>query len=228
MQSGEQRTKKREAARFYNRPEAAADYDHWLRLDFWTTDEAVALLLGKNPEVLTPQRVQKELNPEWRLLLDSKPQPTEFLRQYEALRKIAQRADAMRGAEIRPAVAIEWGITRAKLQLPEALIAYLEAVKGPPAQPRAQAAPADLGSPAAPPARHLRRKALVRELAGRWPTIEADMTHASRNGLSEARGDDYGMWDEEKALQWARSQGKLTGVRKEAAALVTVWPPRGT
>jgi hypothetical protein len=40
-----------EKARFYNQPYANADFNHWSRAAHWTLDEAVALSLGKNPEV---------------------------------------------------------------------------------------------------------------------------------------------------------------------------------
>ena len=42
-----------EASRFYNQPQAEANFAFWLKVDFWTFDDAIALLLGKNPRVVT-------------------------------------------------------------------------------------------------------------------------------------------------------------------------------
>lgn len=215
---------KKEAARFYQQPEAVADYQHWLKLDYWTFDEAIALLLGKEPGVVTWARVQKELNPVG-LFLSPKPQPTEFLKRYENLRRVAQRADAMRAPELRPLAVIEWAVERAGLEPPNVLLAFLESnTPREEPEPATPALPAcEIDPPDSPPPKLLRRAALIRQWGGGWPTIEADLTHASRNGLSEARGEGFGMWQEEKALEWARKHGKLTGVRSEATALASVW-----
>jgi hypothetical protein len=40
-----------EGERFFNRPHANADFDHWSKAAHWTLDEAIALSLGKAPEV---------------------------------------------------------------------------------------------------------------------------------------------------------------------------------
>ncbi|WP_096697780.1 hypothetical protein [Polaromonas sp. AER18D-145] len=45
--------KRTEQGRFYNQWQAEADYETWARLDHWSPDEAVALLLGKNPDVVS-------------------------------------------------------------------------------------------------------------------------------------------------------------------------------
>jgi len=38
--------------RFFNEPEAAADFARWAKRPCWTLDEATALILGKNPEIV--------------------------------------------------------------------------------------------------------------------------------------------------------------------------------
>jgi hypothetical protein len=38
--------------RFFNEPEAAVDFARWARRPCWTLDEATALILGKNPEIV--------------------------------------------------------------------------------------------------------------------------------------------------------------------------------
>ncbi|WP_148304900.1 hypothetical protein [Castellaniella defragrans] len=56
--------------------------------------------------------------------------------------------------------------------------------------------------------RVMRRKALIETHGARWPTIDGDIRHAAENGLSSAKAGARG-WDEERALAWAKSQGKL-------------------
>ena len=34
---------------FFNRPESDADFDHWLKMYYWTPEEAVSLSFGKEP-----------------------------------------------------------------------------------------------------------------------------------------------------------------------------------
>lgn len=132
-----------EAARFYNQPAAKANYGYWLKLDYWTLDESVALLLGRNPEVVSWDRVRRETEPST-LLPDARRPETPFLRAFRELRSIAQRADAMRGGELRPALVIEWAMTRAGIQLPPELLAYLEH-RSRPSEPAP--APAEAASP---------------------------------------------------------------------------------
>ena len=54
----------------------------------------------------------------------------------------------------------------------------------------------------------MKRDGLVKAWIHLWPTIEADLGEASRNGLSVAKAGNR-RWDERKALEWARSSGKL-------------------
>lgn len=54
------------------------------------------------------------------------------------------------------------------------------------------------------------KRAALRKLSDRWPTVENDLNHADRNGLREAaKAAEHGMWREEDALEWARREGKL-------------------
>jgi hypothetical protein len=47
-----------ERKRFFNQPECDADYDYWVKQGYWTIDEAVALLLGKDPRKVTWESVK--------------------------------------------------------------------------------------------------------------------------------------------------------------------------
>lgn len=55
----------------------------------------------------------------------------------------------------------------------------------------------------------MKKSALIAELEHEWPTIEADLSEASRNGLNEARAPLHGQWYPDKARAWAKRQGKL-------------------
>lgn len=84
----------------------------------------------------------------------------------------------------------------------------------------AQPAPADPPLNATPPKKKI---ALINDLRPRWPTIDADLSDASRNGLNVARTGKHGMWDESKAIEWAKSKGKLVD-RSNVQSIATVWP----
>jgi hypothetical protein len=227
--AAEQAKQRREAAaqakeqqQFYNRPEARADFAFWLKLDYWTLDEAVALLLGKDPRVVTWAAVSKALDPP-RLLLAAPPVPSQFLRIFRALRSIAVRSDVMTaGDKLRPSAVASWAAYRIGMTLPEPLRPLVDAppmVTGnsdgtspdsnrpfPDARPAAEAAA--LG-PGAEPV--LVKRAALRKLVHRWPTVDSDLRHSDRNGLAEAaKASEHGMWREQDALEWARRNGKLT------------------
>ena len=61
---------------------------------------------------------------------------------------------------------------------------------------------------AAAPPRILKKSAMLAMYAAEWPTIEADIREAARNGLDAAKTDKKGMWYADKAIEWARSRGK--------------------
>ena len=46
------RLKQEEAERFYNQPWATADFDHWSKAAYWSHDEGIALIFGKEPKVV--------------------------------------------------------------------------------------------------------------------------------------------------------------------------------
>lgn len=94
-------------------------------------------------------------------------------------------------------------------------------------EPVAPVEPANLASEEK--RRVLKKKVLIEELQGEWPTIIKDLSDASRNGLKAAKAEGHGMWDVEKASEWAESRGKR-GRRKSAQenTLNSVWPGKGT
>lgn len=72
-----------------------------------------------------------------------------------------------------------------------------------------------------------KRKALVQELQGEWPTIDQDLSEASRNGLNAAKAEMHGHWDFHKARGWAQSKGKLVK-SAEGRTLSIGWPGKVT
>ncbi len=50
-----------EQQRFYNQPNAKADYAYWAKMSFWTVEEGVSLLLGKNPRKVSWEKLYKKL-----------------------------------------------------------------------------------------------------------------------------------------------------------------------
>lgn len=51
-QLAKEKAEQEENARFFYHPSARADYRDWIRRQTWTVDEATALLLGKNPDIV--------------------------------------------------------------------------------------------------------------------------------------------------------------------------------
>ena len=99
----------KEAARFYNKPGASADFDYWIKADFWTLDEAVALLLGKEPSVVNPEAFKREASSHFTFLTSDKPtEPIGFARTYQRLRALMERAEALTGPRIKPMAVVEW------------------------------------------------------------------------------------------------------------------------
>jgi len=68
-----------------------------------------------------------------------------------------------------------------------------------------------------------KRAAMAEDLRQEWPSIEADLNDASRNGLREAAyTGTHGFWFADKAREWARQRGKLR--RSEPPqAINTLW-----
>ena len=83
-----------EAAKFYNQPNAQADFAFWMKADYWTLEEALALLLGRNPKLVTFAAMKRELESGFALLMTPSQRPPlpQFVEQYQRLRLLAERA----------------------------------------------------------------------------------------------------------------------------------------
>lgn len=104
-----------EKGRPFNWPSASANFAYWSGADYWTLDEAVALLLGKAPDSVNWGTVEPYLH------------VSPFARTYGDLRRLALRATAFgQGNTIRPLDALRWA-QRIGREVPHALSAACEA-----------------------------------------------------------------------------------------------------
>jgi hypothetical protein len=168
-----------EKGRFFSKREAEADFAYWSKVEYWTIDESIALLLGKSPEVVTWKSIQAYVN------------VSAFAKQYERLRNLALRAQAMNRGQsaVYPNVVLAWA-DEVEIPVPNALRESLErqwakkqglptvaaspvARSEVPAEPSKQAAAVAAQAQAAlaesvetPSARRARRLRRFRELGG--------------------------------------------------------------
>ena len=75
------KAEREEQQRFFNRPDANADFIHWAKMTYWTLDEALALTFGKSPEIVKWDAVK---------YVDTRISP--FAREYARLRELVLRA----------------------------------------------------------------------------------------------------------------------------------------
>lgn len=89
------------------------DFTYWSKLPYWSTDESVALLLGRDPEIITSDILIPD--PNW-------PVPLNFILEYRALRNLVLRGVEIEQIEARnaPAVFLEWAEKRG-LDIPQEL-----------------------------------------------------------------------------------------------------------
>jgi hypothetical protein len=205
-----------EAGRFYNRADAKPNFNFWLKAEFWLFDDAIALLLEKNPKVVTWEAVNQAVNPKG--FFSGAPAKSRFLSQYMALRDLALRSEVMTAsARLRPSDVVAWATHRLGMQL----CAPLQTLLSAPEMPDTSASPS-MGSPtqqalsAPQPASAFDEEsvevtgAALRARYHLWPSVDSDLRRADRNGLAAAaKGSSRGMWREKNALEWARRKGKL-------------------
>ncbi|MFZ2652774.1 MAG: hypothetical protein WA210_21960 [Burkholderiaceae bacterium] len=106
----------KERGYFFNHRDADADFDYWAKFDYWTFDEALALLYGKSPLVVTWEAVAPFVH------------ISPFARKFAQTRTLAMRAERMgRGTgSVLPRIALEWA-KRMDIVVPPALIAAVAA-----------------------------------------------------------------------------------------------------
>lgn len=116
QEEAKRRADREERARFFQKPEAAADFDFWSKAAYWTIDEAVALSLGKQPQAVNWETVKPHLN------------ASPFAVEFERRRMLASRAkDTNQLADGNlPGFFLAWA-ARNRIDIPPELI---EAVEG--------------------------------------------------------------------------------------------------
>lgn len=109
--------RKEEAERFYNRPDAQADFKHWAKQSYWTVEEAVSLSFGKNPKVVHWDR------------LKSCTQIWPFAKEYEGRLDQFNRAVWAKQiwSQTYPSLLLAWA-ARMGFEMPQQLVAEVEAL----------------------------------------------------------------------------------------------------
>lgn len=107
--------KREEEQRFYNLLSANADFEYWSKAAHWTLDEAVALSLGKEPDVVTWKKIEPLV------------EKTKFAKVYARRRELVLRASKWKkfGDLIPPVSFYSWAKHEVKIDLPSQLITEL-------------------------------------------------------------------------------------------------------
>jgi hypothetical protein len=111
--------RREEEARFFNLPHAAADFDFWSKMEHWSLDEAVALSMGKAPEIVSWDKIKafKDISP--------------FAGRYARLRDLAERAKPWQKLfdPVLPAIFIKWAEDN-EIPIPAELSEKVSKLKG--------------------------------------------------------------------------------------------------
>lgn len=68
-----------ERKRFFNKPSCNADFSYWAKQAYWSIDEAIALILGKDPRKVTWDNIKTYLS------------SSQFVKKFHELRELAKR-----------------------------------------------------------------------------------------------------------------------------------------
>ena len=195
----------RDAAMFYSQPLASADFVFWSKADFWTLSDAVALLLGKDPRIVTESAV-RTAQEGWARAERNRPLPP-FLEAFQRLQTLAQRSDALtRSAKLRPADVIQWAERVGMVEVPAELRRHVASLS----EPASEAGARPTTTAVAPLGPTIKKSALMARYGAVWATIHSDLGHANDNGLAEAaKAAGHGYWHEDAAIHWAKQNGKI-------------------
>jgi hypothetical protein len=109
------KAEREEQKRFFNQPTAKADFVHWSKAVHWTLDEAIALSFGKNPQIVTWDRVKELTN------------ISTFAQRYAQVRDLAHRAMAWNQLHdpVLPGFFLAWA-RRMEMEVPQELLDQIE------------------------------------------------------------------------------------------------------
>lgn len=206
--------RREEAKRFYNQRNAMADFEYWLGMDFWSLDEAVALLNHRDPRTVNRAAIEADIAPKRGKPSGAGNAPTPFTKFFLDLSHRAERSNALTYAsKLTPTEVIRWAKGVMGPKVPAPLLAYLDGQPALPPPKEAQQEP-QAAATATPTADELRKtkvkRSVLLDMSDRWRTVVSDFQHAKENGLDEAaKAPERSMWWQEAALDWAARHGKL-------------------
>ena len=104
-----------EQSRFFNQPNANADFVHWSKAAHWTIDEALALSFGKSPDIVSWDKIKPFNN------------ISAFAKDYEKRRDLALRALSWKKLydPMLPTIFINWA-KELEIELPNELIVNVQ------------------------------------------------------------------------------------------------------
>lgn len=108
-----------EDARFFNQPQAKADFNHWSKAEHWSLDEAIALVLGKAPEIVNWDTIKTYAG------------TSPFVKQYSRLRDLTERARVWRKLYdlVLPPIFLKWAEDN-EIAIPAELAEKVAKLKG--------------------------------------------------------------------------------------------------
>ena len=111
--------RREEQLRFFHQPHAAADFDHWSKAEHWSLEEAVALAMGKAPEIVSWSKI------------DSYVQVSPFVQRYGRLRDLAYRAVPWKKLfdPVLPTIFLKWAEDN-EIEFPAELREKVHRIKG--------------------------------------------------------------------------------------------------
>jgi hypothetical protein len=103
--------------RFFSKPEATADFEYYSKMPTWTFTEAIALLFGKDPHILTMDKI---------LTIVSEPLSSPFSDKYMKISILALRTwDTTLEGKVTPKEFIDWAVYN-DIEIHEGLLKALE------------------------------------------------------------------------------------------------------
>lgn len=102
--------------RFFNTPNAEADFDYWSKMPHWTLDEALALSFGKNPKIVNWAKLEKILS-----------YTSPFVQEYARIKELASRAMQWQQLfdPVMPRIFVNW-VKKNSIKFPENLAEKVE------------------------------------------------------------------------------------------------------
>lgn len=112
-----QKLDEKEQLRFYNLPSSNADFEHWSKTAYWTLEEAVALSFGKNPDLVSWNKLKNH----------TKNFTSPFIEKYRKTRELTRRAKVAKQISdpVWPGAFITWA-NRNGLSFPQELVGKVE------------------------------------------------------------------------------------------------------